>query len=75
MSNLYEDISSEEEGLNHDDCIIEKDTDFDLLNDISLDDFPDVDKDFVSNIFGDTDGDIRSVIYANRGRTLCIRFA
>lgn len=73
MSDLYEDISSEEEDLNHDDRIIEKDTDFDFLNDISLDDFPDVD--FVSDIFGDTDGDIRSVIYANRGRTLCIRFA
>lgn len=73
MSDLYEDLLFEEED---DDRIMEKDTDFDLLNDISLDDFPDVDKDFVSNILGDTDGDIRSVIYANRGRrTLCIRFA
>lgn len=62
MSNLYEYISSEEEELNHDDRIIEKETDFDLLDDISLDDFPDVGEDIVSNIVGDTDGDIRSVI-------------
>lgn len=80
MSNLYEDISSEEEELNHDDRIIEKETNLDLLDDISIDDFPDVDEDFVSNIVGDIDGDIRSVIYSNmpierERRTLCIRFA
>lgn len=46
--------------MNHDDRIIEKETD-----DISQDDFPDVDEDFVSNFVGDTDGDIRSVIYSD----------
>lgn len=64
IADLYDDISSEED-LNHDDRIIEKETDFDHLDDISLDDFPDVDEDFVSNIVGDTDGDIRSVIYSD----------
>lgn len=37
----------------------------DLLDDISLVDFPDVDEDLVLNIVGDTDGDIRSVIYSD----------
>lgn len=50
--------------MNHDVCIIEKETDYDLLDDISQDDFLDVDEDFVSNIVEDTDGDIRYVIYS-----------
>lgn len=37
----------------------------DLLDDISLVDFPDVDEDLVLNIVGDTDGDIRSVMYSD----------
>lgn len=45
--------------------IIEKENDFDLLDDISLVDFPDVDEDLVLNIVGDTNGDIRSVIYSD----------
>lgn len=45
--------------------IIEKENDFDLLDDISLVDFPDVDEDLVLNIVGDTYGDIRSVIYSD----------
>lgn len=52
--------------MNHDDRIFEKETDCDLLDDISLEDFPDVDEDFVSNIVGDTYGDIRSVIDSDR---------
>lgn len=50
--------------MNHNDRIIEKETDFDLLDDISPDDFPDVDEEFVSDIVGDTDGDIRSINYS-----------
>lgn len=45
--------------------IIEKENDFDLLDDISLVDFPDVDEDLVLNFVGDTYGDIRSVIYSD----------
>lgn len=45
--------------------IIEKENDFDLLDDISLVDFPDVVEDLVLNIVGDTNGDIRSVIYSD----------
>lgn len=45
--------------------IIEKENDFDLLDDISLVDFPDVDENLVLNIVGDTNGDIRSVIYSD----------
>lgn len=74
-ADLYEEISSEEEDLNHDDRIIEKETDFDLLDDISQDDFLDVDEDFVSNIVEDTDGDIRSVIYSGmpiEGEVHCV---
>lgn len=52
--------------MNHDDRIFEKETDCDLLDDISLEDFPDVDEDFVSNIVGDTYGDIRFVIDSDR---------
>lgn len=63
MSDLYQDISSEED-LNHDDRKLGKETGFDLLDDISLDNFPDVDEDFISNIVGDTDGDIRCVTYS-----------
>lgn len=37
----------------------------DLLDDISLVDFPDVDEDLVLKIVGDIDGDIRSVIYSD----------
>lgn len=65
MSDLYENISSEEEDLNHDDRIIEKETDFDHLDDISLDDFLDVDEDFISNTVGDTDGEFSSIIYSD----------
>lgn len=55
MSDLYKDFSSEEEDLNHNDRVIGKVTNFDFLDAISLDDFPDVDEDFVSNIVGYTD--------------------
>lgn len=55
MSDLYKDFSSEEEDLNHNDRVIGKETNFDFLDAISLDDFPDVDEDFVSNIVGYTD--------------------
>lgn len=55
MSDLYKDFSSEEEDLNYNDRVIGKETNFDFLDAISLDDFPDVDEDFVSNIVGYTD--------------------
>lgn len=45
--------------------IIGKENDFDLLDDISLVDFPDVDEDLVLNIVGDKYCDIRSVIYSD----------
>lgn len=50
MSDLYQDISSEED-LNHDDRKIGKETGFDLLDDISLDDFPDVDEDLYRTLW------------------------
>lgn len=62
MLNLYEYILFEEEELNYDDCIIEKEIDFDFFDDILLDDFLDVGEDIVLNIVGDKDGDIRFVI-------------
>lgn len=61
-ADLYEEILSEED-LNHDDRIIEKETDFDLLDDISQDDFLDVDEDFVSNIVEDTDAWRHQICY------------
>lgn len=75
MLDLYEDILLEEEDLNYNDCIIEKEIDFDFFNDILLDDFLDVDKDFVLNIVGDIDGDIRFVIYSDmliEGEEYCV---
>lgn len=50
MSDLYQDISSEED-LNHDDRKLGKETGFDLLDDISLDDFPDVDEDLYRTLW------------------------